>query len=66
MGRPVDLGSGGARNAALLSPLTPLLGAVNFSPDVQAFMGGLGVGLVVFFVSLLLTLGAGVIRRMLD
>jgi hypothetical protein len=42
-----------------------LLAAVNWSPDVNAFMGGVGVGLAVLFTALLLTLGIGVIRRFL-
>lgn len=39
---------------------------ISVAPDVEAFIGGLGVGLVVFFTVLLLTLGAQAIRRMVD
>jgi hypothetical protein len=35
-------------------------------PDVEAFAGGLGLGLTVFFVALLLSVGVAVIRRFLD
>jgi hypothetical protein len=42
-----------------------VLAAVNFAPDVEAFMGGVGVGLAVLFVVLGLLLGVGVVRRML-
>jgi len=47
-----------------LEPLA-LTAAVNWAPDVEAFMGGVGVGLSVLFVTFLLTLGIGVIRRFL-
>jgi hypothetical protein len=48
-----------------LSALPLVVGAVNFAPDVEAFLGGVGVGLSVFFIALLCTMGVGVIRRML-
>lgn len=40
-----------------------MIAAVNFEPDVAAFMGGLGVGLVAFFSVLACVLGVEVIRR---
>lgn len=43
-----------------------MIAAVDFSPDVEAFMGGAGVGLSVFFVALLLSAGVGVVRRFLS
>ena len=39
---------------------------ITFGPDINAFMGGFGVGLSIFFVVLLLSLGASAIRRMVD
>jgi hypothetical protein len=39
---------------------------ITHAVPIEAFMGGLGVGLVVVFVTLLLTLGAALIRRFLD
>lgn len=33
---------------------------------IEAFMGGVGLGLTVMFLCFLLTLGAALIRRMVD
>jgi hypothetical protein len=38
----------------------------DFLPDVGAYMGGVGVGLAVFFIAQLLTSGAAVIKRFLS
>ena len=61
----VDAGGLGSDHLSLTAPL-PLLAAVNFAPDVEAFLGGIGVGLTAFFCVLVVSLGVGVIRRMLD
>lgn len=37
-----------------------------FGADLDAFMGGLGVGLSIFFVVQLLVIGVATVRRMVD
>lgn len=41
------------------------LAAVTYGADLEAFMGGLGIGLCVLFFVLLLVGGVGTIRRMM-
>lgn len=37
--------------------------AIVFGPDMDAVMGGLGVGLAIVFIALLLSAGASIVRR---
>jgi hypothetical protein len=39
---------------------------ISYSIPVEAFMGGLAVGLAVVFITLLCTIGAATIRRFVD